>query len=119
MEMDIHEETWKSVVFVGGMTYATEVTIPSKAFDDVVTYVEIETGLTYDQHFQLNKQENNHYIFHPCIKGIPIYPSERIQITVDNDGRLLTFAMPETFPIGILSFICVLPTFLKIIVYPN
>lgn len=98
IEMDIHEEKYYSAIFVNGKTFAKGIQFQTNTLEEIVDWLEQETGLTYDEEFTLTKKEERTYYFHACIKGIRTYPSGMIEVTFDEKENLTFFAMYGPFP---------------------
>lgn len=97
IEIDIHSRKFQSVIFVMGQTYAKNgVTFADK--NDIITWIEQETGLMYEQQFQLRKEEEGELQFSECIDGVAVSPSGMIEVKFDQDGKLTSFSVYGHFP---------------------
>ncbi|MFD1779412.1 hypothetical protein ACFSFW_12090 [Fredinandcohnia salidurans] len=95
--IDVKSRNFESVIFVMGQTFATNgVTFTDK--NDIIKWIEQETGLAFEQQFQLHKEEEGELHFKECIDGIAVSPSGMIQVNFDQDGRLTLFSAHGHFP---------------------
>ncbi|MDL4841743.1 hypothetical protein [Aquibacillus rhizosphaerae] len=99
--IDINVDTGKyeSVIFVMGETYAKDgISFATLKTDDIIKWVENETGLTHGKQFQLHKEEEGELFFKECIDGIAVSPSGSIQLEFNKEGNLTLFAVHGQFP---------------------
>ncbi|MCC3357900.1 hypothetical protein [Bacillus sp. REN16] len=97
IDIDIQTRRFQSAIFVMGQTFAKNgVTFADK--NDIIQWIEQETGLMYEQQFQLRKEEDGELQFSECIDGIRVSPSGYIEVKFDQDGRLTSFSVHGHFP---------------------
>ncbi|MFS0820236.1 hypothetical protein [Bacillus sp. 1P02SD] len=97
IEIDIHSRKFQSAIFVMGQTFARNgVTFASK--NDIIKWIEQETGLRYKQQFQLRKEEKGELHFSECIGGVDVSPSGMIEVKFNQDGKLTLFSVHGHFP---------------------
>nr|WP_225445714.1 hypothetical protein [Paenibacillus arenosi] len=99
IEINVHDRKVLSAIFVRGKTYATD----GVMFDDVscntiIKWIEDETGLVYGEQFQLHKEEELDFHFKECIHGVAVSPSGSIQVTCNEEGKLVFFSVHGQFP---------------------
>jgi hypothetical protein len=95
--INVNSRNFESVIFVMGQTFATNgVTFSDK--NDIIKWIELETGLTFEQQFQLHKEEEGELHFKECINGVAVSPSGMIEVNFDQDGRLTLFSAHGHFP---------------------
>ncbi|WP_245831014.1 hypothetical protein [Sediminibacillus massiliensis] len=99
IEIEIHTRKVTSVIFVMGKTYASEgIHISGQYKEEVIGWVEQETGLVYGEQFHLDKEEEGELIFKGSINGIKVYPGGIIEIKFNKEGKLTFFAVHGYFP---------------------
>lgn len=99
IEINVKNHKFESVIFVMGKSYAEDgVMFADLHTEDIINWVEDETGLTYGKQFQLQKEEEGELIFKECIDGVDISPSGSIEIKYDQTGKLILFAVHGQFP---------------------
>lgn len=91
IELEIKSEKYTSVIFVEGKTFATGVSFQGFSTNDIIEWVEQETGLQYHNQFFLHKEDEGNLQFRECIDGIPL-SSGYITIQFDEQGRLTMFS---------------------------
>ncbi len=97
IEVDIHTVKFQSAIFVMGQTFAKNgVTFSGR--NEIISWVEQETGLEYRQQFQLRKEEKGELHFSECIDGVSVSPAGMIDVKFDQDGRLTSFSSYGHFP---------------------
>ncbi len=95
--IDVKSRNFESVIFVMGQTFATNgVNFSDK--NDIIKWIEQETGLTFEQQFQLHKEEEGELHFKECMNGVAVSPSGMIEVNFDQDGRLTLFSAHGHFP---------------------
>lgn len=99
IEINVHTEKIESIIFVMGKTYAKNgVEFKTRELEEMITWIEEETGLVYGEQFQLHRQEDGEYRFKECYKGVAVSPSGFIDAQVDEEGRLVSFSVHGQFP---------------------
>lgn len=97
VEMNINSKQYHHIIFVGEKTFADGVMFQN-GIKDIVQWIEQETSFIYQEHFQLQTEEDGKLLFAATIDGIKVSPPGVIEVTWDHDGRLLTFAIYGEFP---------------------
>jgi hypothetical protein len=90
IEIDVNTVKVKSAIFVNDKSFAEGVKFDEK--QDMIKWVEQETGLVYGKQFQLQKDEANELSFSECVDGVALYPSGWIEIKCDPQGNLTMFS---------------------------
>lgn len=98
IEMDIHTQKYKSVIFVGGTSYANGVKFQPGNRQEVIEWLEEQTGLTYGEQFQLFQENNGEYQFDECLNGVKVSPAGSIEVKVDSEGNLIKLSICGLFP---------------------
>jgi hypothetical protein len=96
--MDLQSRKYKSVIFVGGVTYANGSILQHIELNAVIQRMEDETGLEYGKQFYLVKEESGEYHFAGCIDGIPVSSGGRMELRLDREGRLIFYSVYGQFP---------------------
>ncbi|MDR0270578.1 hypothetical protein [Paenibacillus sp.] len=89
---------FKSVIFVGGKSFASGTPFRQSGLNDVIKWIEAEAGITYGKQFHLNKEEEGEYHFFECIDGVPLSPSGRVELQFDGEGKLTFYSVYGSFP---------------------
>lgn len=100
IEINLNNDTFVSAIFVMGKSYAEDgVTFANhNSTEDIIRWVEVETGLTYGEQFQIHKEEQGEVHFKECIGGVDVSPSGSIEVKFDQEGKLTFFAVHGQFP---------------------
>lgn len=98
IEIDIHSKKITSIIFVGEKNYADGIIYNNFETENIIEWIERETGLTYGEQFQLDKQEERELHFKSYINDILVSPSGLIKITFDEKKRLTSFCIEGKFP---------------------
>ncbi len=99
IEVNLNTGKFESAIFVMGKTYAKDgVTFANHNTNDILKWIEQETGLIYGKQFQLHKEEEGELYFRECIDGIAVSPSGAIEVKFNKDGNLTSFAAYGQFP---------------------
>ena len=98
IDIDVHTRQFKSVIFVGGKSYADGTKFRNLDKNDIIKWIENETGLRYGKQFQLIKDEKREFRFKECINGVAVSPSGMIEVKFDKEGKLTWFSVNGHFP---------------------
>ncbi|WP_286925161.1 MULTISPECIES: hypothetical protein [Lysinibacillus] len=98
IDINVHTGQLKSILFVDNKSFAEKNIIVSTSTKDIIQWIEEETGLTYNEQFQLVEEGNGRLFFKECFMGIPVSPSGSIEIKYNQDGQLTFFSAIGQFP---------------------
>ena len=99
IEINLKSRKFKSAIFVMGKSYVEDgITFINRHMENIIKWVEDETGLTYGKQFQIYKEEEGEVHFQECIDGIAVSPSGSIEVKFDREGKLTFFAVNTQFP---------------------
>ncbi|MFL6557461.1 MAG: hypothetical protein ACJ8MO_15260, partial [Bacillus sp. (in: firmicutes)] len=98
IDLNVNKRQFESVIFVGGKTFANRNVIRSLEVNDIIKFIEDETGLTYGNHFQLQKEEEKEFYFQNSINGVAVSPYGTIEIQFDQEGKMTYFSIIGPFP---------------------
>ncbi|WP_345240708.1 hypothetical protein [Pontibacillus salipaludis] len=96
IDVDVHTGEVRSLIFVSGVSKAKTPTLPNE--QDVIHWVEQETGLTHREHFFLKSKQDRTYMFYSAVNGIPTNPSGIISVEVNDEDELVFFTIHGYFP---------------------
>jgi hypothetical protein len=99
IEIDVNSRKLESVIFVMGKSIANDgVTFAALNTEDIIKWIEDETGLTYGKQFQLEKEEEGKMYFKECFNGVATSPSGYIEVHFDQEGNLTFFSVHGHYP---------------------
>lgn len=98
IEINIHTKKFESIIFVDGKSYANGIVFSDDSKDNIIKWIEEETGVTYDEQFHLKKEEERELLFQRCIDGIVYSPGGFIEVKCDEKGNLTYFSIHGPFP---------------------
>lgn len=99
IEIDIHTQKFTSAIFVSGKTYAHNgVSFANFTNNDIIKWIEQETGLVYEKQFKLRREEERELLFMECIDGTAVSPSGFIEVHYDEEGKLTFFSNHGHYP---------------------
>lgn len=98
IDYELDSGQYTSVIFVRGITYAQGTVFKDFSEQEVVEWLENETGLRHEKQFQMKKAEERSFYFEECINGIPLSPSGGMEIRCDKGGKLTYFAINGHWP---------------------
>lgn len=90
---------FESVIFVGGKSFANGVKFVNSNRNNIIKWIENETGLLYGIQFQLDNEAEGELRFQTCFNGVAVSPSGLIEIEFNQDGRLTFFSVNGPFPV--------------------
>nr|WP_231607288.1 hypothetical protein [Fictibacillus sp. 18YEL24] len=83
-----------------GETFAQDGITFNGGTEEVIKWIEQETGLKYNEQFQLHNETENEIEFSAMIEGIPVSPSGYIEVKWNGKGQLTFFSVHGEFPTG-------------------
>ncbi|RQW75971.1 hypothetical protein EBB45_04195 [Lysinibacillus composti] len=98
IELDITSRKIKSAIFVMGKSFAIDGVKFSNNKDDVIKWVENETGLQFGTQFNIHKENEGEFYFMACVDGVSVSPSGYIDVKFNADGKLTLFSIHGQFP---------------------
>ncbi|AWE07813.1 hypothetical protein DCE79_10640 [Lysinibacillus sp. 2017] len=98
IELDIHSRRTKRVIFSKGISTVDGMTFDLNNRDEIIKWIEKETGLNYGRQFEFWKEEERGLQFKECIDGVAVSPSGNIELKLDKEGRLTLFSIYGQFP---------------------
>ncbi|MFJ8235332.1 hypothetical protein ACIQ34_06215 [Ureibacillus sp. NPDC094379] len=99
IEMDIKSRKFKSAIFVMGKSFAIDgVRFSNLKKDEIIKWVEIETGLQHGKQFQIHKENEGEFYFMACMDGVAVSPSGFIDVKFNEEGKLILFSIHGQFP---------------------
>lgn len=66
--------------------------------NEIIKWIENESGLIYGKQFEFRKQEKRAIYFNECIDGVRVSNSGNIEVKLDEEGRLTLFSVYGQFP---------------------
>ena len=99
IEINLKSFKFKSAIFVMGKSYVEDgIMFANRHMENIIKWVEDETGLTYGNQFQVYKEAEGEVHFQECIDGVAVSPSGSIEVKFDREGKLTFFAVNGQFP---------------------
>ncbi|CAM4469931.1 hypothetical protein [Paenibacillus tarimensis] len=97
IELDLAAMQFTKILYVGGVSLSSGPIIETGNAEAAAAWIEQETGLQYRKQFCLSKQTGNEYQFSACYEGIPISPQARIDLKLDQTGKLVLYSRHGRF----------------------
>ncbi|TXL66532.1 hypothetical protein FHP05_03865 [Cerasibacillus terrae] len=99
IEIDLHTKSLRSIIFVGGITYAeNESVFPTYDLESVIEWVEEQTGLMWGRQFQLVHEKKDNFLFRGVVDNVPIYPSATIEVKFNQAREFSFYSMIGDLP---------------------
>jgi hypothetical protein len=98
IDLNIQNSQFESVMFVGGKTFSSRRLIQNNKIDEIIIFIEKETGLKHGKQFYLHSEKENEYCFRSSINGVSVSPSGIIDIKFNPEGKLTFFSINGPFP---------------------
>src|SRR5699024_825566 len=98
IDINVNNHKLESIIFVGGKSYANGITYCELNTNDIIKWIDHETGLIYRKQFQLHKDVEGELYFEECIDGVAVSPSGSIEIKFDQERNLTLFTVHGQFP---------------------
>lgn len=95
--IDLQSRNYKSVIFVGGKSYANGTPFQNIEINGVIQWIETEVGIVYGEQFQIVKERIGEYYFAECLDGIPVSPGWQSELRFDPEGRLTFYSVYGQF----------------------
>lgn len=98
MEINVKSRKFERI-FVKGKPYVEDgITFSHLHKDDIIKWIEKETGLTYGEQFRLQREEEGKLYFMSSTNGVTVSPPGYIDIEFNEDGELTMFSIHGQFP---------------------
>ncbi|WP_018663508.1 hypothetical protein [Heyndrickxia acidiproducens] len=99
IEIDVQSRRIMRAIFVGDKTFALNgIVFKDLKTDDMISWIEKETGLVFGKQFYLFREEEGELEFRSGVNGMPTLPPGLIEIQYDSAGRLTLISVNGTFP---------------------
>jgi len=98
IEVDLASKQLKNVVNRGSQLHSNKLKFDLAHKDDIIKWIEEETGLAYKKQFVLFNEKENELYFKGCINDIPVSPTSHIKIKINEVGALALFSVVGHFP---------------------
>lgn len=98
IEIDIHSKKLKSIMLVKEISYIDSIKFNLHNRDEIINWIEKETGLNDGKQFEFWKEEDRTLYFKGCIDGLAVSPSGYIELKLDEEGRPTFFSVIGQFP---------------------
>ncbi len=99
IEINLKSRKFERVIFVMGKSYSEGGIMFSNLIkEDIIKWVEAETGFTYGEQFRLKREDEGEFNFIACIDGIAVSPPGYIDIEFNQEGKLTLFSISGQFP---------------------
>lgn len=89
---------FESIIFVGGKSYGTGLTLSNISKEVIIDWIEEQSGFKYGDQFELVREEERDFSFRGQFHGINIFPSVYIDIKFDEEGKLIFYSNYGVFP---------------------
>ncbi|MBH0157288.1 hypothetical protein IHV10_12985 [Fictibacillus sp. 5RED26] len=100
IEYDVNTGKLKNAIFVMGETYAQDGITFNGGTEEVIKWVEQETGIRYKEQLQIHNVTENEIEFRSFIDNIPISPSGMIEVKWNEKRQLTFFSVHGEYPTG-------------------
>lgn len=98
VEVNLHSDKLKRLVFVEGKSFAEPTGINPEEIEEVISWIEEQTGLIHNQQFHLKSQSGSSYVFQECLNGVRVYGGGTIEVTFNSEGELVLFSVTGSYP---------------------
>lgn len=93
ISISIDSKRFNSIIFVGGKSYLDNPVLQVKDQEEIINWIEQETGLTYEEDFVFGQDEGDRLSFNRIINGLEIRPKEWVEIEFDKAGQLVFYSL--------------------------
>lgn len=97
IEVDVKTGRLKSAIFVGGTAPIRGLSFLTGDRDEVIRWVEQETGWTYGDQF-IDAESDYTFSFRTAYKGVPVMPDGYINVSLDEQKKLTFFSVQGLVP---------------------
>lgn len=99
IEYHIQKQKFTSVIFQLGQTFSTLTPFPHQTTEEVIAWLEGETGRTVGEDVNLVEREANRFRFESYVDDIRMSPGYTVEIEFDDMGKLLSYHPYEAVPL--------------------
>lgn len=98
IEVDLHTEEIKRIIFVNDVSFANEAVFPNSAIEDVIEWIENMTGMMFGKQFKIEQIDERKFIFQAAIDHIEVAPAGYIEVKFNDANQLTTYSIDGDFP---------------------
>lgn len=98
IEYNIQEQRFDSIVFSQGQSFSTIAPFDEKTPEEVASWIEKESGLTYGIDFKLTQASDDGFYFEMDIEGVRMSPGIIMTVKFDEMGKLTSYSRYGTAP---------------------
>ncbi|PAV31503.1 hypothetical protein CIL05_02275 [Virgibacillus profundi] len=98
IDVDIHTKLVRSIIFVQGVSYAHSNFPSASEKENIIEWVEEETGLEFGRQFRLIGDEERKLSFRAAVDNVAVYPAGSIDVKFNQEGQLVLFSIHGNFP---------------------
>jgi hypothetical protein len=98
IDFNLNNRQFESVIFVGGKTFSNRRLVHHVEVNEIIKFIENETGLKSGNQFHLQSEEENEYLFRSSIYGVVVSPYGAIEIKFNEEGAMTFFSINGQFP---------------------
>ena len=98
IEYNIREQHFDSIIFTQGQSFSTTAPFVEKTPEEVATWIEKQTGLTYGIDFKLTQASDDEFHYEMDIEGVRMTPGFMMTVKFDEKGKLTSYSRYGTAP---------------------
>ena len=98
VEVELQSGRLIRLMFVGGRTFADKLRFNKEDVQGIIGWLEQTTGLNFERQVRLAERKDARLVFQTHCDGIPLFPAGRIEVELDEQGRLALFSVDGEFP---------------------
>lgn len=98
LDINLHTKELKQITFQNKISYALEGVFPQLDMDQIIDWVEEETGMMFGKQFKLEHEFDNEIGFQATIDNMEVAPTGTIDLTFNETGQLTQYSIDGIFP---------------------
>ncbi|WP_010097757.1 hypothetical protein [Ornithinibacillus scapharcae] len=98
IDMNLHTKDLKQITFLNNVSNATEGIFPQQDMDQIIDWIEEETGMMFGKQFKLVHEYENEVSFQATIDNMEVAPTGAIDLIFNEQGQLTQFSIDGIFP---------------------
>lgn len=98
IELELPSQKTNVILFVHEQNKASKKLFKGNKTEDILAFIESETGLIYEEDFFLQAKREDVYIFQACYQKVPLYPEGYIEVKLNKQGQLIHLIKLGQFP---------------------
>ncbi|HAM80840.1 hypothetical protein [Ornithinibacillus bavariensis] len=98
LDIDFHTNKLRRIIFVNGVSFANEHSLPTPEIENVIEWIEEVTDMMFGRQFKLVYEGDREYRFQATVDNMEVAPTGEIEVRFNDTNQLTMFSIDGLFP---------------------